>query len=183
VFPVSNARLYAWKVGLNDDQLFARYITKAIAMWMIEALPLPALGMPIDAFKLPFNHDFIRDKTSEVFNVLQRDAAWQTALDLSYTRQLLLTPTWFERRLRVGYIFESFPQALQQLVIKNSSIGCHFTLGTDCDPEVILNEHGSSTLRQWEKTWDQNTPRKFQESLPLPPWHILRADYAVPKSA
>jgi hypothetical protein len=88
---------------------------------MVEALALPVLGMPSDAFKMTFTHESIPEKTSEVFNILQRDAAWQTALDLSYTRQILPPhgcfkhPRLYRRGTYYGQVM-LFPRAVERSI-------------------------------------------------------------------
>jgi hypothetical protein len=42
--------------------------------------------------------DSAPEKTTKIFDMLQRDAAKQDALDVSYRREYFLTSTWFERR-------------------------------------------------------------------------------------
>jgi hypothetical protein len=80
--------------SLASDRLRAEDITKAVGTWVMEALALPSLGMPEDSFTLILDGSPTPKHTSEIFRtVVQRDAAWQTALNLSYSRGLLRKPS------------------------------------------------------------------------------------------
>lgn len=52
-----------------------------LSPWIIEALTLPSLGMPIEAFTLILDGSPTPEKSSEVWKVVQRDAAWQAAFE------------------------------------------------------------------------------------------------------
>jgi hypothetical protein len=41
----------------------------------MEALALPSLGMPADSFTLTFDGDLLPEKTTQVFEAVQRDAS------------------------------------------------------------------------------------------------------------
>ncbi|KAF2677962.1 hypothetical protein K458DRAFT_248300, partial [Lentithecium fluviatile CBS 122367] len=62
---------------------------------------------------------------------VQRDAAWQSALDECYERGYLPTPSWFERRSRLCYKYEGFLEALFDIVNGRSIVHCNFDT---CDP-------------------------------------------------
>jgi hypothetical protein len=70
----------------------------------MEALALPSLGMPEHSFTLILDGSPTPEHTSDIFRtVVQRDAAWQDALNYSYfglrKRRLLYTCQGQERSL------------------------------------------------------------------------------------
>lgn len=67
---------------VRDDQLISRSLTKAVDAWILEVQLLPSLGMPQSSFTLMLDGDAIPEKSAMVFDIIQRDAAWQTALDI-----------------------------------------------------------------------------------------------------
>lgn len=171
VFPVTTVLRY--QLGgrhLEDDRLSSSYVSRAVAKWMAEASMLPSIGMPEGSFKLTFECDSAPAETTQVFNILQRDAAWQTALVLSYKRHLLPQPTWHQRRLRNGYVYETFPELLEQVTNGDHPfIYCDFQPGTVCDPEEIIRERRGDSLEQWHAGWLDHTPREFQTPSNMPP--------------
>ena len=184
VFPVSSTLRYTIAIStgrpLEDDRLDSSYVSRAVAKWMAEASILPSLGMPEGSFKLTFQCDSAPEETTQVFQILQRDAAWQTALDLSYARRLLPRPTWIQRRLRRGYIYKTFPELLEQVTNGDHSfIHCDFAPGTACDPEEIIGERRDDSVDQWHASWLTHTPKKCQTPANMPPWHVLRAGFTI----
>jgi len=168
---------------MDDDRCPAERITKAVGMWVAEALLLLSLGMPRDSFTLIIDGSPTPDHTSRVLcGVIQRDLAWQTALDISYTRGLLPMPSWLDRRLCTGFIYEGLPDVMHKLSRKSSLIRTnfdfeipHFDLDSPShDVEELLEEHRGWTMQDWEKGWATHEPAGFQTEAPLPPWHILR---------
>ena len=170
--------------GLMDhDRCPAERITKAAGMWVAEALLLPSLGMPKDSFTLIIDGSPTPDHTSRVLSgVIQRDLAWQTALDISYARGLLPTPSWLGRRLRTGFIYEGLPNIMHTISRESSLIRTnfdfkipHFDLDSPSqDVEELLEKHQGWTAQDWERGWATHEPAGFQTEAPLPPWHILR---------
>jgi hypothetical protein len=128
----------------------------------------------------------LSELTARVFDMVQRDAAWQTALDLSYGREPgLPQPTWLDRRRaqarsRSGYHYEEFPRLLREVTAVHSIVRCNFDPGCEWDAEATFKERGGDSLMEWKEQWEDHTPRRFQTTAPLPPWHILRAGYAIP---
>ncbi|KAI4665267.1 uncharacterized protein J4E78_002727 [Alternaria triticimaculans] len=187
VFPVTSTLPYKTspthrrvnRVNLERDRLASRYVSRAVAKWMAEASALPSLGMPEGSFKLTFECDSAPEETTQVFDIIQRDAAWQTALDLSYARNLLPQPDWRMRRLRNGYIYETFPQLLQQVTDGQSFIRCDFNPGEVQDPEQIMRELSGYSKEMWETKWHGHTPARFQTLENMPPWHLLRDGFTI----
>ncbi|CAA9959660.1 hypothetical protein PTMSG1_03076 [Pyrenophora teres f. maculata] len=170
--------------GLLDfDRCPAGRMTKAVCMWIAEALLLPTLGMPKDAFTLILDGGPTPDHTSRVVSsVIQRDLAWQTALDISYTRGLLPKPSWLDRRTCIGYMYEGLPDAMHKLSKESSLIRTNFDFNMprfdvdspSQDLEKLLEDHRGWTMQEWERGWRTHDPARFQTEAPLPPWHILR---------
>ena len=79
------------------DRLRASDVSKSLGVWIMEALALPSAGMPANSFSLVFDGDPISGLSSQVFEIVKRDAAWQLALDQWYT-QKSLAPSFFEIR-------------------------------------------------------------------------------------
>ncbi|CAE7022156.1 hypothetical protein P3342_004985 [Pyrenophora teres f. teres] len=170
--------------GLLDlDRCPAERMTKEVGTWIAEALLLPTLGMPKDAFTLILDGSPTPDHTSRVLSsVIQRDLAWQTALDISYTRGLLPKPSWLHRRTRIGYMYEGLPDAMHKLSKESSLIRTNFDFNMprfdvdspSQDLEKLLEDHREWTMQEWERGWRTHDPARFQTEAPLPPWHILR---------
>jgi hypothetical protein len=136
--------------------------------------------MPEDSYRLILDGGPISDKTSEVFRIAQRDVAWQTALDICYSRGLLPTPSWFDRRLQVGYIREIFPRAIRDIENGRSIIRCNFDLGLPYAPEKFVERYSGRTANEWKANWATHEPAAFQTAPPLPSWHLLRWRRVLP---
>jgi hypothetical protein len=79
--------------------LSTQFITKEVARWLAEGMELPSLGTPDGSFTMTLDGNPLPELTARVFNMVQRDAMWQTALDLRYNRDARLPKsTWFDRR-------------------------------------------------------------------------------------
>jgi len=169
----------------RHERLQADAVSKAVGIWIVECLALPYLGMPKGAYTIILDGDPTPERSSEVFSVVQRDAAWQTALDLS-SRNGLTRPSWFERRLRIGYIYECLPQGLQEIYESqgddegHSLIRCNFNLHVPYATEKVLNEQQGQTSQGWDEAWARHEPSEFQTAPPLPPWHLLRWHRVLP---
>jgi hypothetical protein len=48
------------------------------------------------------------------------------------------------------------------------------------DAEAIVKEREVDSLEEWREQWLDHSPQRFQSIDLLPPWHILRAGYAIP---
>lgn len=165
---------------LSNDAVFAKDLTSSVGTWITEALLLPSLGMPANCYTLVLDGDPIPEKTTLAFNVVQRDAAWQVALDLCYSRGILPEPSWLDRRLRTGYMFESLPDAMKNISKISPLIRCNFDVGSAHDPEALVEEHNGWSLEKWEKNWVTHEVRRFETEPPLPSWHELRWQRVLP---
>jgi len=159
---------------MEDDRLFSSTITKAVGAWIIEAQVLLSLGMPQDSFSVLLDGSPTPRHTSTVFKIVQRDVAWQLALDAAYARGLLPTPSWYERRTRLGYQYEGLPAAIRDVSTGNGPISCNFDPGALVDVESVLELHRGWSLQQWHLSWDWHQPHSFQTEDPSPPWHVLK---------
>ncbi|CAO2655409.1 Nn.00g104730.m01.CDS01 [Neocucurbitaria sp. VM-36] len=182
-FPVSKHNVHRYIRGdqseldqgaLDDDLLEDCTITKVVGAWIMEALALPSLGMPEDSFTLILDGDRIPEHTSEVFRVVQRDAAWQSTLDKCYMCGSLPKPSWLSRRVGQFYMYEELPGALQNLSMTSPLVRCNFEPGPPYDVESLLKTHRGWDLRDWQNAWRQRMPQRFDTKPPLPPWHVLR---------
>ena len=187
-FPVSTRAMYDYirksqngddANTMSEDRLISGTISDAIGSWMTEAQALQDLGMPEGSHTLVFNGAPNPEQASRAFQVVQRDAAWQVALDVAYTKGTLPHHTWSERRLKTGYITECFPDVVQSLSKKDAPIRCNFSLGTPYSPKKLGQDHRGWDDDNWESRWNSYDQAKFQTEPPLPPWHILRWGYVL----
>jgi hypothetical protein len=160
---------------LHNDKLRSSDITQSVGAWIVEADLLPSLGMPKDSYTLVLDGDPTPAKSSEAFEIVKRDAAWQAALDIGCARGSFPTPTWFERRLMpVGYHYEALPSVMQRLSRDSSLIRCNFDPGPPHSAQALFDAHSSWTLAQWVQEWFSHEPSSFETESPLPPWYQLR---------
>ena len=165
--------------GLERDRLESVDVTKAIGSWIAEALALPSYGMPRESYSLTFDGNPNPEHASEVFQIVRRDAAWQSALDSAYMGGTLPKPSPLARRLQRGYMYECLPEAIYNISIGNGPITCNFDLGSPYDIENLLQEHRGWSIDDWSEKWNSHQPKNFQTKPPLPPWHILRWQYVL----
>ena len=160
------------------EQLQSEVVTKCLTPWITEALALPKVGMPIGAFTLVLDGDDIPQKTSQVFEIVKRDAAWQAALDQWYVYRNR-TPSWIERRSHACYSFEEFPDIVRDLVENRpgSLIRCNFPTDDLWDAEHVFEENSHWRLASdWQDVWRNHRPKSFQTSPPLPTWLELQEE-------
>ena len=161
---------------VKDDRLFSSTITKAVGAWIAEAQALLSLGMPQKSFSMLLDGNPTPEHTSTVFQIVQRDVAWQSSLDAAYDQGHLPTPTWYERRSRAGYNYEGLPSAMRNMSTAGPGepISCNFDVGQPDDVETLLALHRGWTPKQWADHWGMHQPQSFQTEHPLPPWHELK---------
>ena len=117
------------------DDLVDRDVTQKLGerccKWITEAHHLIANGMPAGSFSLTLDGDPAPDQSTDLFELVKEDAAWQTALSQRYAEE-----SWdltFIQIRRGGIFFsEVFPQAIQDIVEGKSFVRCKFLL-----PEVL----------------------------------------------
>jgi hypothetical protein len=129
----------------------------------MEALALPSLGMPEGSYALVLDGNPTPEHTSKVFRVVQRDVAWQAALDLAYSRGLFPEPSWRDRRRQRGYTYEGLPDVVWSLSRDSPLIRTSFDLGlvNEYDTESQLEERRAWSLQDWEKGWATHEPHEF----------------------
>ncbi|KAI4665269.1 uncharacterized protein J4E78_002729 [Alternaria triticimaculans] len=159
---------------LSRDRLLPKFISKALGSWMAEMMALPSLGMPDGSYRLVLDGEPTGDHTSDVFKAVQRDIAWQSALDEAYSRGLLPTPSWLERRLRVGYLYEGLPDIVGTMSDPQSLITCNFDPGSPLVVADMLKERRTWTPLEWAENWDTHEPGEYQTEAPMAQWHTLR---------
>jgi len=120
----------------DEEDLFDREATQKVGerccKWITEAHHLIANGMPAGSFSLTLDGDPALDQSSELFEIVKKDAAWQTALSQRYAEESLdLT---FDKIRRGGIFFsEVFPQAIQDIVEGKCFVRCKYSFLRFCD--------------------------------------------------
>jgi hypothetical protein len=165
---------------LDRHRCDAGFISQGVGTWIMEARALPSLGMPQDSFTLVLDGDPLPDQTSRIFKIIQRDAAWQSALDICYDTGLLPRPSWPDKRIyTASFIHEEFPEAIGAISTHSSLVRTNFPVGAPYDVEQLLQEHEGWTPEDWEEGWQLHGPHQFQTEAPLPPWHLLRWQHVI----
>ncbi|KAH4604852.1 hypothetical protein HBH77_160550 [Parastagonospora nodorum] len=125
----------------NDDltsfKVDSSQITKrGFAPWIAEALALPSLGMPPEAFKLTLDGNPRPDLATEIFAIAQRDALWQMLFE---NHNMDNSPPQSERwsliRGNWTYITNGFPGAIRDIVEGLSIVKCNFPTRSDSDAD------------------------------------------------
>ena len=161
----------------DSEQLQSSEISNSFCSWIEETLGLYDAGMPVKSFTLVFDAEGSPERTSEVFEVVKRDAAWQTALDL-WCEEKGITPLFGDRRRNASYHSERLPKAVSDMVAGVSPIRCNFPIGSEWDAQQVLEDNMDATdLKDWEKRWFEGLhPKGFQTAPPLPSWLAIRLD-------
>ncbi|KAI4954047.1 hypothetical protein J4E91_001756 [Alternaria rosae] len=171
-----------WKYDRLTAQMISRgYMgDNGAAAWIMEALVLASLGMPASAFSLVIDGMPTPETSAQVFNVLQRDAAWQSAY-----QQCVKTPdlqscqlNWIMVRENVAFTMRGFPEALQEICSGKSLVRCNFDTGFAHDVDQIVAQGRTWTLIEWLQNW--HTTGKLQADIhtaaPLPSWLEIRQE-------
>ncbi|KAI4715118.1 hypothetical protein J4E89_000804 [Alternaria sp. Ai002NY15] len=171
-----------WKL----DRLTANMISQGhwgdngVAAWIMEALALASLGMPAGAFNLVIDGMPTPETSAQVFNVLQRDAAWQSAY-----QQCVKTPdsqscqlNWIMVRENAAFIMRGFPEALQEICSGKSLVRCNFDTGYAHDVDQIVAQGRTWTLIEWRKNWHSTAQLQadIHTVAPLPSWLEIRQE-------
>ncbi|KAF0317435.1 hypothetical protein GQ607_015387 [Colletotrichum asianum] len=162
----------------RGDYLPARSISDCVAVWVLEALELERAGMPAGSFSLVLEGDSVCPRIFQ--SVVQRDAAWQAAVDLCLERKILPALSWSERRSdprhnfrsralgeccgrdNMWYLFEDSPQAIRDIKSGNSIVRCNFDVGKALDPEALVREHKYWKMDDWKEGWWCRESKSFQ---------------------
>lgn len=133
-------------------------VTERVARWVVEALALVPAGMPLGSFTLVLNGNSAPEQCTQIFQRVQRDAAWQIALRESLDRGHLPKLAYHDRRRIVGYGFEDFPQALREISTGTCpAVRANFNVGEPWDVEAMIESHREWTLDDWEDKWSLST--------------------------
>lgn len=162
----------------DSEQLQSSEISNSFCSWIEETLELYDAGMPAKSFSLVFDAEGAPERTSEVFEIVKRDAVWQEALDMWYKKKCI-RPTFDARRSHACYHSERFPQAVTDLVTGKSPIRCNFPVGVAWEEmERVLEENmDAEDSWDWRERWEEKlVPKTFQTAPPLPSWLELRLD-------
>ncbi|KAI4694273.1 hypothetical protein J4E81_006489 [Alternaria sp. BMP 2799] len=136
----------------------AQSVTKAIAPWIIEADALESLGMPPGVCTLVFKGDttvYPKLAHNMFNNVVQHDAAWQMAMDLTFKPKDSGASQieWFAKRRRRGYFYDKFPVLLQQMTAGKGHIKCDFDLGVEQDAWTVAQSVPHQSSVHWDWLW------------------------------
>lgn len=179
---LSETRLDFYRMKDNSSTtggiLQANHISHPIAVWIMEAVELEAAGMPPGSFTLTLQGDSV---CSKIFrNVVVRDAAWQLAFEACFEGgafpQGLHPRNPYSRKSNDSwYLFEGFPQALQDILDNRSVVRCDFYTGTSSDMERLVEGRLAKVMHldTWKRHW-RNRKRQFYEPRPpLPNWRTI----------
>ena len=152
--------------------LMGSTVIRSFGRWILETLELKKHGMPEGSFKLFLDGDPVPEKTTKLFEAVQRDTALQIAMEICYERDILPRPSWWRRRRRKGYLWEALPRILRELMNGDHSsiIHCNFDLGSAYDPEEIVKMRRGWSAEEWESDWKASQEHIYVTEPPLPPY-------------
>lgn len=168
----------------KEGELAGNECSRAVAHWMAEA----SLGdiLP-SAFTLLLDGDPIPDRSADVFrDAIQRDAAWQKALEQSFKApddpQIKPSDDVLSYRTSGPFHSAGFPDLLKKLSEGQGAVRCNFDPGTPCsDTEVkaIMEANRGLPPDGWDDScrWDHS----FETCAPLPPFYQLLLDTVLPR--
>ncbi|KAH6462541.1 hypothetical protein HBI57_066090 [Parastagonospora nodorum] len=169
-----------WHNEDDDFILPTLSVTKReLAPWIMEAVCLPSLGMPQDAFTLVLDGNSRPDPASEIFAVAQQDASWQTAFERS---NAWLSSSHEEARRSASYIMDSFPKAIHNIVDGTSLVKCNFrplpNYGPDGSPNPEIDQslytNPQWPLFQYTTHWYFRSVKEFEVRTRKPDWLDMR---------
>ncbi|KAF1847074.1 uncharacterized protein K460DRAFT_281411 [Cucurbitaria berberidis CBS 394.84] len=170
-----------YRVEDQMDRLVSADVTgRCIAPWIMEALALGRLGMPPESFTLILDGQPTPDKSAQVFEIVQRDAAWQAAFEKCWYEKTN-PPDWFRMRRTQSFIMRGFPEAIHDIVYGHSIVQCNFELGDTWDIHGLVQMGRNWTMDDWERKWRVHEPKDFGTDPPLPDWYSLRLEEALEK--
>ena len=101
---------YAW-----HNQQYAIYIGENYCKWITEAYALSSNGMPAGSFSLVFDGDPALEQSSQMFEYVKENAAWQSA-QAQWFIDHRLSPGPVAKIVGAFYMSAIFPQAIKDLV-------------------------------------------------------------------
>jgi hypothetical protein len=157
---------------VRADCLRAEDVTRSIAPWVMEALALPSLGMPADAFTLILDGDPLPEKSEQVFEVIRRDAAWQGAYKAHCLEKHV---DWFKTRKSryrsTGcYITSEFPQVMRDITSGDCIVKFNFEIPQSRDVDEIREKGRGWSLEEWASGWKEHSQLDYHTDPPLPSW-------------
>jgi hypothetical protein len=158
---------------IRADCLRAEDITRSIAPWIMEALALPALGMPPNAFTLTLDGNPLPEKMSEIFEVVQADAVWQEVFEADCSKKQI---NWYKTRRNESYIMSGFPQAMRDITNGNSIVKCNFEIPESWGAGSIPEMGRRWSLGEWGEGSQVRTQQDYNTDPPLPNWLDLRRE-------
>ena len=186
VLPMGHLCLSSWHMlrsiedaqeqGTEPEQshfVQARFVTPALCRWIKEALALFPAGMPQGSFSLVFDGEPTPNRSSEIFDALQKDDAWASAIDRRSNEPSYHSGT--------SYWVPSLSQIIRDMVAQKSFISCNFPLSDPWDIDALLEENHHLSLREFIPKLKNHEPRVFQTSPPLPSWIDLRLAELIPE--
>ena len=180
----------AWPAAREMDRmdvLCSQEISRpCLAPWIMEALSLPSLGMPSQAFTLVLDGSPNLSATARVFKIAQRDAAWQAAFFEAFAPPSVNenSPLWGRMIENYSYIMRGFPEAIRDITENTSSIiSCNFEPDFSGNDDQLRDIRPSRNLKKWNKKWFAHEPQVFSTEPPLPHWADLRREEVLPKES
>jgi hypothetical protein len=177
--------LAAWLQPDNDfrdNELWEDYATMPVAEWMVEA----SLPMVPNAISLVLDGDPTPEQTAEVFqNTVQRDAAWQRALDKAFVPGRNVDEDVYARRCSKPWHFERFPELLEAMCnnAPSSHVRCNFDPGSPWDEaqidEIVAENQDREEVTDWHYEWERST--RYPPQPPLPSWQDLLKENVLPE--
>ncbi|KAK1716100.1 uncharacterized protein BDZ83DRAFT_635122 [Colletotrichum acutatum] len=173
-------------------QVEANEMSFAVARWVIETLPLIPAGMPANSFTLVLDGEGDPQCTEIFQTVVLRDAAWQQAMDECFQSGDLPPEPYGMRRnsqrnyvgaifpaFNESYLFDKFPQAMQEIVEGTSMVRCTFDPGEIVDVQRLksIAKRESWSLDHWRVKWYDREKKTYETTPPLPSWSAIKAGY------
>jgi hypothetical protein len=182
--------LAAWverDTAFEVDGLTEEDPTMPVAEWMVEA-SLPILP---DAISLFLDGDPTPEQIAEVFrNRVQKDAAWQKALDKAFVPGRSDDENVFDRRCGQPWHFERFPELLEAMCNNepSSRVRCNFDPGSPWDEarvdEIAAANRGRVEAVHWRHEWAISASESpdYLPAPPLPSWQDLLKENLLPEA-
>ncbi|KAF6810134.1 hypothetical protein CPLU01_15378 [Colletotrichum plurivorum] len=166
--------------GLSGNSKKNSYSAASVAIRFLDSLS-PDSRMSIRSMVL--NEDQRR-----WFSATQRG---RRQSDLCLERDILPALAWDVRRRdsrnsggrNQWYLFEAFPQAIEDILAGRSIVKCTFELGDawgeTCDVERLIEENKSKTMDEWREAWYVREKESYNPDPPSPTWLELLCDRSL----
>ena len=168
------------------DSLERGQIGHAFGVWITEALTLFSVGMPVNSFSLVFDGDPAAELASQIFAILKSDAEYQVSMEEFWKEAPFTDPTlevdFDRRRCQNHFLFEAFPQVVQDIMAGKSFIRCNFPVDRLWNVNELINKRPRVEFRNWYYRPDwrrEGLPEHIQTSPPLPTWRELELEQLI----